>query len=258
MRTPNIFLCPLACTDFDANTHRPVQISQTIVNAMGPGFSCGVLMGANVADEVARGEFCESTLACDFHNDLLNEQTRQIFHAPATFCVQHTRDVAGAEVCGALKNVVALGAGFCDGVGLGGNTKAALLRIGLLEMMQFAQKFFDNVDTATFWQSCGMADLITTCFGGRNRKCAEAFARRRKGGAEADPAACRQLWQSIESGLLKGQKLQGTLTCQEVYQVLQHHGLLEAFPLFSCIHDIAFQGRPVTDIVQAIRIPSRL
>ena len=74
----------------------------------------------------------------------------------------------------------------------------------------------------------------------------------------ASPDACAKLWQSIETQLLKGQKLQGTLTCQELYQVLQHHGLVESFPLFACIYDIAFQGRPVADIVQAIRIPSRL
>ena len=246
--------------------HKPVLISQTIAAAMSSNgthvFSCGVLMGANVADEVARGEFCESTLACQFDNnaaDILNEQTRQIFHASDTFRVHHVTDVAGTEVCGALKNVVALGAGFCDGLGLGGNTKAALLRIGILEMMRFAQTFFDHVQPDTFWQSCGMADLITTCFGGRNRKCAEAFAQQRQGGTDnATPDACAQLWQSIEAQLLKGQKLQGTLTCQEVYQVLQHHGLVESFPLFACIYDIAFQGRPVADIVQAIRIPSRL
>mmetsp|Transcript_16443 Transcript_16443/g.33177 ORF Transcript_16443/g.33177 Transcript_16443/m.33177 type:complete len:400 (+) Transcript_16443:388-1587(+) len=251
--------------DFDHDTHTPVQISQTIAQTMGSPFRCGVLMGANVADEVARGEFCESTLACDFHDDEINEATRQIFHDEDTFRVQHCRDVAGAEVCGALKNVVALGAGFIDGLGLGGNTKAALLRIGLLEMMAFAQTFFQDrgggVQPSTFWQSCGMADLVTTCFGGRNRKCAAAFAAQQVGtdkhsSARNSPDECRRLWSNIETELLQGQKLQGTLTAKEVYQVLRGHNLVKSFPLSTTIYQIAFEGRPVRDIVQAIRVPS--
>ena len=256
-----MILFALLFLDFDATTHTPVLISQSIAAAMSATtpFRCGVLMGANVADQVARGEFCESTLACDFDNDKLHQETRLILHHPDTFCVQHCRDVAGAEVCGALKNVVALGAGFVDGLQLGGNTKAALLRVGLLEIMAFAQHFFHDVEASTFWESCGMADLITTCYGGRNRKCAQAFAQ--KGLASSNrrhPDECAQLWESIESELLKGQKLQGTLTCKEVYQALQSHQLTERFPLLTRIYEIAFEGRPVQDIVQAIRIPSRL
>jgi glycerol-3-phosphate dehydrogenase (NAD+) len=243
--------------DFDEISKTPVLITRQIEKTMRKSkrlnkFKCGALMGANVANEVAKGQVCESTLACNYGKGL-NEHTRLIFDSP-TLRIQHVRDVAGTEICGALKNVIALGAGFIDGLeNLGGNTKAALMRVGLLEMIAFCKHFFPGVRDQTFLQSCGLADLITTCYGGRNRKCAEAFSRRRvTDNRTLTEVECESLWNKIESELLNGQKLQGTLTCKEVHMILSSRNLLESFPLINTIYMITFEGVPVEQIVDGI------
>ncbi|KAH7662833.1 Glycerol-3-phosphate dehydrogenase NAD-dependent protein [Dioscorea alata] len=107
-------------------------------------------------------------------------------------------DVEGVELCGTLKNVVAIAAderlGLVDGLDMGNNTKAAIMRIGLREMKAFSKLLFSSVKDSTFFESYGVADLITTCLGGRNRRVAEAFAR--SGG--------KRSFDELETELLQG------------------------------------------------------
>merc|ERR1719331_1515112 len=124
----------------------PILISNMIKDAMS-GMDVSVLMGANVANEVARDDFCESTVG--FADEANGATWQRLLDCP-TFRVGSINDVAGVELCGALKNVVALGAGFCDGLGLGGNTKAAIIRIGLKETIKFAKTFFSGIKDETF------------------------------------------------------------------------------------------------------------
>ncbi len=118
------------------------------------GIPCTALGGANIALDVGRGEFCETTIGVPSAKDAA--LWHAVFDGP-TFRVHPIEDVAGVSLSGALKNVVALAAGFVDGMGLGGNTKAAILRIGLLEMSTFTLEFFPGSSPLTFsHHSAGM------------------------------------------------------------------------------------------------------
>ncbi|KAI8891420.1 glycerol-3-phosphate dehydrogenase [NAD+] [Backusella circina FSU 941] len=189
---------------------------------------CAALSGANIANEVALEKFCESTIGCGHLEDGL--MFKKLFDTPY-FRINVIQDHVGVQLCGALKNVVAVGAGFSDGLGYGSNTKAAIIRLGLMEMRKFGQTFFgDTVQTETFFESCGAADLITTCNGGRNRKVAEAFVQTGK------PI------EQLETELLNGQKLQGTLTAQEVNEFLKARDMQKDFPLFNTVYRIVYEG----------------
>jgi len=214
---------------------------------------CAVLMGANVASDVSKDEFVEATVACKAAS--VARHIKSLFHS-ATLQIACVDDVFSVEVCGALKNVVALGAGFCDGLGLGSSTKAAVMRLGLQEMVSFCAHLHPDrllgVDPRNvILESCGVGDVIASCIGGRNRACAAEFARRSALSLSFSPEAAATLWQEIESSLLHGQKLQGLGTCDEVFSCLEARPALRAkFPLFSRIHGIARLGWHPSRLVQ--------
>ncbi len=168
---------------------------------------------------------------------------RKLFHRPY-FHVQMVSDVAGVSLGGALKNVVALAAGFVDGRGWGDNAKAAIMRIGLMEMVRFGKEFFgETVQTATFTESsAGVADLITSSSGGRNFRCAKKAVEKNISVDE------------VEKQELNGQKLQGTTTAHEVYSFLSARGKEKEYPLFTAVNDILLRKKTVDDIPTLVSI----
>ncbi|XVF13987.1 hypothetical protein REPUB_Repub09cG0017600 [Reevesia pubescens] len=214
----------------------PGMISTLISEQL--GINCSVLMGANIANEIAVEKFSEATVGYRDNREIA-EQWVQLF-STSYFMVTPVQDVEGVELCGTLKNVVAIAAGFVDGLDMGNNTKAAIMRIGLREMRAFSKLLFSSVRDSTFFESCGVADVITTCLGGRNRKVAEAFAK--NGG--------KRSFDELEAEMLQGQKLQGVSTAREVYEVLSHRGWLELFPLFATVHEICVGRLPPSAIVE--------
>ena len=198
-----------------------------------------VLMGANLAPEVADEKFCETTIgsASIEQGNLLRDIIQTNY-----FRVVAVDDVATVEVCGALKNIVACGAGFVDGLQYGDNTKAAIIRLGLMEMIRFAQVVYPgSKKMTTFFESCGVADLITTCYGGRNRRVSEAFVKTGKSIAE------------LEKEMLNGQQLQGPHTAEEVNFMLKNKEMEEMFPLFTAVYKICRGEFDPVQLIDCIR-----
>ena len=152
------------------------------------------------------------------------------------------KDTNTVEICGALKNIVACAAGFSDGLGLGDNTKAAVIRIGLKEMIRFCKLFYpDGHQQSTFFESCGVADLITTCYGGRNRRLSEQFVKQNKP------------FDVLEAEMLNGQKLQGPQTAEEVAVLLKEKNVEAKFPLFIAVNLIAKKQLEVVKLIEYLR-----
>ncbi|KAJ1895149.1 glycerol-3-phosphate dehydrogenase [Kickxella alabastrina] len=213
-------------------------MTQIIHRTLAIPVSC--LSGANIANEIAEEKYCETTIGCSDPDEAII--WRSLFNKPY-FQVNCVSDVIGVEFCGALKNIVAVGAGFIDGLGLGNNTKAAIIRIGFLEMRRLAMHISGaQIQESTFNESCGIADVITTCYGGRNRLLAEAFVKTGKP------------MHQLEQEMLNGQKLQGYLTAGEVFSYIDGCGVTDHFPLFTNIYQICYENRSPRSIFDGLNV----
>ncbi len=219
-------------------------VSATIREALG-GIDVAVLMGANLANDVARERFCEATLG-GANSENLAAWT-SLLQTPY-FRLTSVSDAAGVELCGALKNVVATAAGLvdgyfarqsADGTSSGAdNTKAAIIRRGLMELAALCRLLDADFSSSTLLESCGVADIVTSSYGGRNRRVAAAFAQ----------AGCARTLDALEAEMLGGQKLQGPPTAAVVHAFLRGRNLLRRFPVFVGTYRVCYEGAPVTDL----------
>uniref|UniRef100_C5H3W0 Glycerol-3-phosphate dehydrogenase [NAD(+)] n=1 Tax=Dunaliella viridis TaxID=140095 RepID=C5H3W0_9CHLO len=219
----------------------PQLISQMISRIL--GIDCSVLMGANIAADIGREELSEAVVAYSSRDAGILWQ--QLFQRPY-FAINLLPDVPGAEISGTLKNIVAVGAGIGDGLGIGSNSKATILRQGLSEMRKFCKNLYPSVRDDTFFESCGVADVIASSYGGRNRRVSEAWCKRRMSGDT------QITFDDLEREMLNGQKLQGVLTSDEVQEILIERGWELDFPLFTTIHRI-IHGEVSPDMILRFR-----
>jgi glycerol-3-phosphate dehydrogenase (NAD(P)+) len=135
------------------------------------------LSGPSHAEEVSRG-LPTSVVVASTDADLA--RWIQDRFSTARFRVYTNSDVVGVELAGALKNIIGIAAGICDGLGFGDNAKAALLTRGLVEIARFGTAL--GARRETYYGLAGIGDLITTCISphGRNRHVGERLAKGEK------------------------------------------------------------------------------
>lgn len=188
-----------------------------------------VLSGPTIAVEVAKKIPTSAVIAST--KKTLAIEFQEMFSC-AYFRLYMNTDVAGVEIAGSLKNVIALAGGICDGLGFGTNTKAALLARGLAEMVRFGKIFKAKQDT--FFGLAGLGDLATTCFSpnSRNRTVGEALG---KG-------------QTIEEILLHMHSVaEGVPTAKAVHLLAKKKGI--EMPITTAIYQIVYQHKDPLKVV---------
>jgi len=166
------------CKGFEAGTG--LLPHQVVGEVLGARAVCGALSGPSFALEVARGLPCALTLASK--NAAFARAAAKILHG-GRLRVYHSADLAGVEIGGAVKNVMAIAVGIADGLGLGQNARAALITRGLAEITRLGVALGGKAQT--FMGLAGAGDLVLTATGdlSRNRRVGLALAR---GAALAD------------------------------------------------------------------------
>jgi glycerol-3-phosphate dehydrogenase (NAD(P)+) len=190
------------------------------------------LSGPSHAEEVARDVPSAVVVACE--NAQVAEALQQAFLTPS-FRVYTSRDVVGVELGGALKNVVAVAAGVCDGLGFGDNTKAALVTRGLAEMIRLGAAM--GADPATFSGLSGIGDLMVTCGSklSRNRAVGEELGKGRSTQDILDSMA---------------QVAEGVWTCASARILARDYDV--EVPITEEVYAIVHEGKAPRDAVQAL------
>ena len=155
------------CKGFDKNTGKLPHETVGVMTGSNPQLHFGALSGPSFALEVARGLPCALTLAAN-DLDFSREMTTQL-NGPM-LRIYSSDDLVGVELGGALKNVMAIAVGICDGMQLGMNARAALITRGLAEIVRLGVAMGGKPET--FMGLTGLGDLVLTATGdlSRNRR----------------------------------------------------------------------------------------
>lgn len=219
-----------ACKGFEPGSGRLLhQVAATLVSAEVP---LAVITGPSFAHEVARGLPTAVTVAG--RNPAFTAQIAEFLHG-GNFRAYTSSDITGAELGGAIKNVLAVATGISDGMQLGDNARAALVTRGLAEMMRLGVAL--GAQPETLMGLAGMGDLVLTCTGdaSRNRRLGLALGRGSK-------------VQSAVAGI--GQVVEGVGAAAEVMRLARVHGI--SMPISEQVHAIIHEGADPAQCLRAL------
>ncbi len=205
-----------------------LRISQ-IVEEFLPENTYVVLSGPSHAEEVAKN--MPTTVVSASRDKSAAEYVQELFFTPS-FRVYTNPDVVGVELGGALKNIIALGAGISDGLNYGDNTKAALMTRGIIEMARLGERMGANINT--FSGLSGIGDLIVTCTSmhSRNRRAGILIGQ----GMKVDDAI-KQI----------GMVVEGIKTTKSAYNLAKKYNI--EMPITSEIYGVLYEGKDVRNSV---------
>lgn len=218
----------------DSSHLRMTEVMTQVLNAENT-FSprIGALSGPSFAKEVARGDPTAVTIASP---DAELTQTVQQALSDPRFRLYRNEDVVGVELGGSLKNVIAIAAGVCDGLGLGHNSVAALITRGLAEITRLGVACGGQRETMA--GLAGLGDLVLTCTGGlsRNRSVGVELGRGRK-------------LPDIIAGM-HGTVAEGVLTTNAAVGLAKAHGV--EMPISEKMHAILQQGKSPSEAIHEL------
>jgi len=201
-----------------------------ILNETAPRSRVVAMSGPTLALEVARG--VPTAIVAASTDEAAAQKVQSLFHSPA-FRVYTSTDVHGVELGGALKNVIAIGAGVCDGLGFGDNSKAALVTRAIAELRRLGVAC--GAQAETFSGLSGMGDLMVTCFSklSRNRGFGERLGKGEK--AEAIVASMTAV-------------AEGYPTARAARELARRHNVVT--PIMGEVFAMLYEGK---DVRQAVR-----
>jgi len=209
-----------ACKGFEPGTGQ--FLHQVAASRLPEAVPLALVSGPSFANEVALGLPTAVTVASNTPE--FGARWASMLHGES-FRAYYTADLVGAELGGALKNVIAVACGLADGLGLGQNTRAALITRGLAEMIRLGEAI--EADPRTLIGLAGVGDLVLTCTGdsSRNRRFGLALGR----GLSVDEAL-----ESI------GQTVEGVNTAREAMRLARRFGV--DMPITEQVWGIIFEG----------------